>query len=55
MDILRLFRDEIADLAKAGCRYIQLDEDLELALRSGNRTNHCGLTAAANYLSSQAS
>ena len=25
-DLGRIFRDEIADLAKAGCRYIQLDE-----------------------------
>ena len=25
-DLTRIFREEIADLAKAGCRYIQLDE-----------------------------
>ena len=25
-DLARIFREEIADLAKAGCRYIQLDE-----------------------------
>jgi 5-methyltetrahydropteroyltriglutamate--homocysteine methyltransferase len=25
-DLTRIFRDEIADLAKAGCKYIQLDE-----------------------------
>lgn len=25
-DVLRIFQDEIAELAKAGCRYIQLDE-----------------------------
>jgi 5-methyltetrahydropteroyltriglutamate--homocysteine methyltransferase len=25
-DLARIYRDEIADLAKAGCRYIQLDE-----------------------------
>jgi 5-methyltetrahydropteroyltriglutamate--homocysteine methyltransferase len=34
-DLSRVYREEIHDLAQAGCRYLQIDEVNGLPLRSG--------------------